>query len=222
MLLNELQAGQSVLLNNLVHNNQPNEFSGQGMATANMNNVLLNPSWSSGSSHSRKDPQFFLESAALGKSAQTNYDITNFISNQITEEVVVGGNGAQQVVLKSGPQKPKIENVILAQWSVANLAILYKLVSESKLHAGNILDYLSYTTKVCQLLQRYPHISVLLYDKEYRQLQARHEFKWGTDVPHLHTMHLQTRASRLTQPTPGRANTGTQRNVTSTGQNVTL
>ena len=47
-------------------------------------------------------------------------------------------------------------------------------------------------------------------------------FRWGTDVPHLHTMHLQTRASRPTQPTPWRARTGTQRNVTSTAQNVTL
>ena len=223
-LLNELQAGQSVLQNNLVQTNQTSEFSGQGLtvqgSTANMNNVLLNQM--NGSSHSWKDPQIFLESAASGKSAPTYYDITDFVSNQVEKEVVVGGNGAQQVVLKSGPRKPKLENVTLAQWSVANLAILYKLVSESKLHAGNILDYLSYTTKVCQLVQRYTLISVLLYDREYRQLQARHEFRWGTDVPHLHTMHLQTRTSRPAQPAPGRANTGIQRNVTSTGQNVTL
>ena len=223
-LLNDLQAGQSVLRNNLVQTNQTSEYSGQGLtvqgSTANMNNVLLNQM--NGSSHSWKDPQIFLESAASGKSAPTYYDITDFVSNQVEEEAVVGGNGAQQVVLKSGPRKPKLENVTLAQWSVANLAILYKLVSESKLHAGNILDYLSYTTKVCQLVQRYTLISVLLYDREYRQLQARQEFRWGTDVPHLHTMHLQTRTSRPAQPAPRRANTGIQRNVTSTGQNVTL
>ena len=134
-LLNELQAGQSVLRNNLVQTIQTSEFSGQGLtvqgSTANMNNVLLNQM--NGSSHSWKDPQIFLESAASGKSAPTYYDITEFVSNQVEEEVVVGGNGAQQVVLKSGPRKPKLENVTLAQWSVANLAILYKLVSESKL-----------------------------------------------------------------------------------------
>ena len=41
----------------------------------------------------------------------------------------------QQVVLKSGPRKPKLEQITLANLSVANLAILYKLVGESRLHA---------------------------------------------------------------------------------------
>ena len=113
-----------MLQNNLMQNNQTNEFSGQGLTTANMN-ILLNPSWSNGSSHWWKDPQIFLESPASAKSAPTNYDITDFISNQIQEEVVVGGNGTQQVLLKYCPRKPKLENVTLAQWSVANLAILY-------------------------------------------------------------------------------------------------
>ena len=35
------------------------------------------------------------------------------------------------------------------------LAILYKLHGESKLTEEGILDYLSYTTKVCQLVQRF-------------------------------------------------------------------
>ena len=38
------------------------------------------------------------------------------------------------VVLKSGPRKPKLEQITLANLSVANLAILYKLVGESRLH----------------------------------------------------------------------------------------
>ena len=71
-------------------------------------------------SQSWKDPQIFLESAASGKSAPTHYDICDFISNRVKEEIVVGGNGAHQVVLKSGPRKHKLENVTLAQWSVAN------------------------------------------------------------------------------------------------------
>lgn len=119
---------------------------------------------------------------------------------------MVGGNGSQQVVVKSSPKKPKLENVTLAQWSVANLAILYRLVSEPRLHAGNILDYLSCTTKVCQLVQRYTLVSVLLNDREYRQLQARHEFRWGTDVPHFHTIHLQPRTKRQAQSMPMKTN----------------
>ena len=43
------------------------------------------------------------------------------------------GSGSNQVVLKSGPKRPKLENVTLAQWSVTNLAILYKLHGEVKL-----------------------------------------------------------------------------------------
>ena len=155
-------------------------------------------------SHSWKDPQMYLESAATGKSATLHYDITDFISSTVEEEINVGGNGSQQVVVKSGPRKPKLENVSLAQWSVVNLAILYKLVAEGKLHGGNILDYLLYTTKICQLVQKYTLVSVLLYDREYRQLQARHDFRWGTDVPHFHTIHLLPRTNRLFSPQLGR------------------
>ena len=81
----------------------------------------------------------------------------------------MGGNGSQQVILKSGPKKPKLESVTLAQWSVANLAILYHLLGEGKLDAPNILDYLSYTTKICQLEQNFNLVSVLMYDREYRK-----------------------------------------------------
>ena len=236
LLLNNLQTGQSVVRNTFGQSSQDNSLNGpswliagnangsvnSGNNTANsMNNLLLSQS-ADNVSHSWRDPQIFLESAASGKSAPMYYDITDFIGNQVEEEIVVGGSGATQVVLKSGPRKPKLENVTLAQWSVANLAILYKLVAESKLHAGNILDYLSYTTKVCQLVQRYTLISVLLYDRQYRQLQARHGFRWGTDVPHFHTIHLQPRTARPTNPAPHKANTAPHKSVSNTAQNLTL
>lgn len=149
-----------------------------------------------------RDPQIYLAAASSGKSAPSSYDITDFVSSNVEEEIVVGSNGTQQVILKSGPKKPKLESITLAQWSVANLAILYKLVEDGKLHSGNILDYLSYTTKICQLVQRYSLVSVLLYDKEYRQLQSRHDFRWGTDVPHFQTVHL---VARVPKPSPNNA-----------------
>ena len=96
-------------------------------------------------------------------------------------------------MVKSGPRKPKLENLTLSQWSIANLAILYKLVGENRLGADAMLDYLSYTTKVYQLVQRFNLPSVLLYDREYRKLQATMKFRWGTDVQHLHTLCLQAR-----------------------------
>ena len=78
--------------------------------------------------------------------------------------------GSTQIWFK----KHKVENVSLAQWTIPNLAILYRLHyhGEGKLTKEGILDYLSYTTKVCQLVQRFNLVSVLLYDKGYRKLQC--------------------------------------------------
>ena len=129
------------------------------------------------SSQSWRDPQIYLSAAAAGKSVPFCYDITDFVAGNVEEEIIVWGNGAHQVVLKTGPKKPKLENITLAQWCVANYAILYKLVGESKMNASNILDYLSYSTKICQLVQRYSLVSVLLYDREYRRLQSEHNFR---------------------------------------------
>ena len=76
-----------------------------------------------------------------------------------------GGQGDQQIIVKLGPNKPKLENLTFSQWSIANLAILYKLVSDNKLSGPSMLDYLSYTTKVYQLVQRFSLHSVSLYDR---------------------------------------------------------
>ena len=99
----------------------------------------------------------------------------------VEEEVVIWGQGEQQIVVKAGPKKPKLENLTLSQWSVANLAILNKLVADGKLKDESLMDYLSYFTKIYQLVQKCSLASVLLYDHEYRQLQANMSFSWGTD-----------------------------------------
>lgn len=164
-----------------------------------------------------RDPQIYLAAAATGKSNPTFYDITEFVTGSMEEEIVVGGNGAQQVVLKSGPKKPKLESVTLAQWSVANLAILYRLLGDGKLGATNILDYLSYTTKICQLVQRFNLVSVLLYDREYRKLQSAHNFRWGTDVPHLQSVHLQARLPKQSTSLTGKANIGGSQKTSTQG-----
>lgn len=148
------------------------------------------------------DPQIHLSSAA-GKSTPSYFDICDFVQTSVEEEVVLGGQGDQQIVVKSGPKKPRIENLTLSQWSVANLAILYKLVGENKLQGPAMMDYLSYTTKIYQLVQRFSLVSVMLYDREYRKLQASLNFRWGTDVQHLSNIHLQARekpAAQSSQP----------------------
>lgn len=142
------------------------------------------PSWA--------DPQIHI-ATAYGKSAPSYLDICDFVTSNVEEELIIGGHGDQQILVKSGPRKPKLENLTLSQWSVANLSILYKLSREGKLTGPSLMDYLSYTTKVYQLVQRYNMISVFLYDREYRKLQANEGFRWGTDVQHLHQMNLQPR-----------------------------
>ncbi|MEW8147758.1 MAG: hypothetical protein AB2788_18585 [Candidatus Thiodiazotropha endolucinida] len=154
------------------------------------NSQLPQASWS--------DPQIHI-STASGKSASNFLDICDFIHSSVEEEVVLGGHGEQQVIVKSGPKKPRLENITLCQWSVANLAILYKLVGENKLQGPSLMDYLSYTTKIYQLVQRYSLVSVLLYDREYRKLQASLKFRWGTDVQHLSNIHLQAREKSAVQ-----------------------
>ena len=143
-----------------------------------------------------QDPQIHLRSSASGRSAHAYHDIVDFVCKDTTEETVVAGmHEGGQVIIKSGV-KPKLEALTLSQWSIANLAILYTLVGEGKLEGGNMLDYLSYTTKIYQLTQRYENVSVYFYDREYRKLQACHDFRWGTDIPHLHTMQLTPRITR--------------------------
>ena len=153
-------------------------------ASASVGEPTTQPSWN--------DPQIHISSAS-GKSATSYLDICDFVQSSVEEEVVLGGQGDQQVIVKSGPRKPRLEGLTLCQWSVANLSILYKLVGENKLVGNSLMDYLSYTTKVYQLVQRYSLVSVLLFDREYRKLQSSMGFRWGTDVQHLHTLFLQPR-----------------------------
>ena len=127
---------------------------------------------------------------ATGRSVGPYYDICDFVPSTMEEEVIIGGNGEQSIVVKSGPKKPLLENTTLFQWSVANMAIIYKLLGEGKLQGAALLDYLSHTTKIYQFVQRYSLPSVLQYDKECRKVQAAMGFSWGTDVQHLHKLHL--------------------------------
>lgn len=148
------------------------------------------------------DPQIHIASAT-GKSAGPYYDICDFVPSTTEEEVLIGGNGEQSIILKAGPKKPLLENLTLSQWSIANLAILYKLLGEGKLQGPMLIDYLSHTTKIYQFVQRYSLPSVFLYDRECRKLQSTMGFRWGTDVPHLHKLHLLPREKLNAAPSGG-------------------
>ena len=63
----------------------------------------------------------------------------------------------------------------------------------------DVRAYLLYTEMVGELAARYTWQSVLLFDEEYRQREAKQGFPWGTDAPHLGTVMLRDRGP---QPAP--------------------
>lgn len=110
-LLQQLQNGQSAT--RLVFNNNPMQgtnLSGLGISTNAANDSVLQNTRdvNSPSTQSWRDPQIYLAAAASGKSSPSCYDITDFVAGNMEEEIVVGGNGAQQVVLKTGPKKTQV------------------------------------------------------------------------------------------------------------------
>lgn len=141
------------------------------------------------------DPQVFLRLAS-GKASPLNqyYDITEFanLSSLVVEDrVVAGGSTGPQLFFRdTHERRPKLSSLSIQQWSVANLAILSKLQEDGKLDATGTLDYLSYSIRMYQLLQRYQPLSVYNYDREYRKAQAQMGFRWGTEISHLQQVHL--------------------------------
>ena len=63
-----------------------------------------------------------------------------------------------------------------------------------------MMDYLSYSTKVYQLVQRFSLVLVLLYDRVYRKLQSTMGFRWGRDVQHFSCNLGLVQVSREVQP----------------------
>ena len=64
------------------------------------------PSWN--------DPQIHIASAT-GKSASTFLDICDFVLQSTEEDLSIGGEGDQQLLIKSGPKKPRLESLTLSQ-----------------------------------------------------------------------------------------------------------
>ncbi|CAC5380696.1 unnamed protein product [Mytilus coruscus] len=170
------------------------------------NNLLINDifSW--------KDPQILLKSASFDPNVNY-FDITDFLPNKLgelteSEEKLVSEASGGKLVFKSGPAKPKLETLTVTQWSMANLSIMYKLLAVGDLASSQVMDYLSYTMRVYLFLSSCELVSVLFFDREYRRLQKQHQFRWGTDIPHLHSVFfrpkfLQGKYSRTTPQTQG-------------------
>ena len=134
-------------------------------------------------------------------------DIVDFIqhvnkTNQEEQQVLsTSDNGTNKLILHSGPAKPKLETLTITQWSMANMAIMYKLLSTGDLAPIQMLEYLSYTMSIWRFSCTCEWVSVLFFDREYRKLQKQLNFPWGTDVPRLQTEILRQK-SLETNPKP--------------------
>jgi hypothetical protein len=103
-------------------------------------------------------------------------------------------------VKPSTVKRVSLEKITMAQWVEANAQIMARLLVKGM----QPRDYLSYTVLTAQLAQKYEWLSVLLFDREYRRLQANIGFLWGTDFGHLRDVLLvpkvkpwQTQGSRF-------------------------
>lgn len=80
----------------------------------------------------------------------------------------------------------------MQQWVIAKTHIFCTLLSEGKLVSqSTIQHYLAYTVKVMALSSKYDWKSILIYDNEFRKIQAIYNFPCSFNSTHLHTVMLQ-------------------------------
>jgi hypothetical protein len=122
----------------------------------------------------------------------TCYRIVDFVPSIVGEEEVSIGGG---VSLKM-TAKPKLDKVSPGLWIAANAKILARLMGDKDFDVG---AYVKYTEMVGELAARFTWASVMIFDDEYRQRQAREKFPWGRDAPHLSTITLRDRPPQQQQ-----------------------
>ena len=124
---------------------------------------------------------------------QPYLDIVEFIPGSIIEKERTefpSGDG-QNITIEAGPKRPNITSISQNQWGIANMRILTQLMANGSLPSvHHITNYLAYTAKIHQHAIRCTWASIMLYDREYRQLQATEGFPWGMDNIHLQTVYL--------------------------------
>jgi hypothetical protein len=82
-------------------------------------------------------------------------------------------------------KKVELGKLTQVQYMEASLKILREMVYKDKISVSQIMDYVGYVTKIVTLAQTFQWASVLLYDREYRLVQAEKGFAWGADNSYL-------------------------------------
>ena len=138
------------------------------------------------------DIDMFLGIGMSGKQ-EPYLDVTDFVKRRSLVdagdkqhvEFVTNEDGFMRLDM-SGGKKVSLKDVSVFQWTEANTQIMARLVASGV----PAKDYMAYTVHISQLAQKYQWWSVLLYDRDYRQMQANKKFRWGTDFPALRDVNL--------------------------------
>lgn len=131
--------------------------------------------------------------------------IPDFVDKLVShaDERTISEVGLTKLLVSYGPKKPKLENINLSQWVIANTRIYHTLLQLGKLPSSqDVQHYLAYTIKVMELSNRFTWASVLRYDDEFRHLQAIYNYPWSYDSPHLHTVILEPISAPVAKPPP--------------------
>jgi len=140
----------------------------------------------------------YLGKPTAGKKEEKPLLIPDFVDMYLgstePEEQEIGSSGGAQVIVRAFKKKtPALETITLSQWMGTSVKILNVLLKRQNMDVTAIQDYLAYIAKVLELIEEHTWQSVILYDNEYRKLQHRHGFRWGSDSQHLHTRFLKKR-----------------------------
>ena len=154
------------------------------------------PSTPANFSRTEFDPEFHLMAGKTGTGVSKPLDIIDFVGmsikvDQIDEHIVSELGDNHTFVLKSGPKKPKYDSLTVWQWCLGAIRIQHELTRLGRLTSDkDKRQYWGYICKILELNSRFEWQSVLEFDKEYRGHQARFNFAWGTEIPHLSSVQL--------------------------------
>jgi hypothetical protein len=123
---------------------------------------------------------------------------TSFLScvrgTQNTDEVVHSGKGQNLILQSTLNRVTKPEKLTVGQWTAANARILAKLISDNRLTASELQDYLEYNRKLGDLLQIFTPGSCFMLDNNHRlEVHDKADKRWCAIDSTLEIAHLKRR-----------------------------
>jgi hypothetical protein len=152
------------------------------------------------------DPRSILTMKAQTRKA---VHVTSFLSEKAKRRrqnrrrdlvLKTGGDQYDRVVIQTDDDHP-YAGVYIEEWGAANCRVMNHLLTGNQLRREDVEYYLAYSTKIFEFAEKYEWSSVLDYDFHYRELQAEHQFAWGTFSPHME-LQLLTPKRRMGQTAP--------------------